>query len=128
MLTTGRVVIPAPTVLQRSVKCLRQGKIVELSDSSGKSCIMLVPIASADCKSILVAAKSMTPLSRCMTDKKPVVVQGRGKNLKAVSSDGVQDLVDEQAERFEQRISVTADTVVACPQCGFEFRVGKQLK
>ena len=128
VITTGKAVIPAPYTIDQAVKYLRQGNIVELSDGSGQSFIMLVPIASADCKSILVAAKAMTPLSQCMTDKKPVVVQGKGKSRKDVSQDEVQKLVEEQAERFEQRISVTPDTVVACPKCGFEFRVGKQLK
>ena len=128
VLTTGKAVIAAPKVLADAVKFLRQGKIVELSDCTGKSCIMLVPIASADCKSIFVAAKAMTPLSQCMADKKPVVVKGKGKNFKAVSHVEVQDLVEEQAERYQERISVSPDTVVQCPQCGFEFRVGKQLK
>ena len=97
----------------------------------GDPCIRLYPVASTDCTKIYVASQAMSALSQCMTDKTPVVVQGKGKKEEIVSSEKLDAMISEQKklhEEYQNRISVTADTVVTCPNCNFEFRVGKQLR
>lgn len=124
--TLGKARITAPDVIAAAIEHLRHGREVELCNVRNEPCIRLYPVASKDCTKIYVASQSMTALSRCMTDKKPVVVRGRhGTPLKPKD---VENLVARQAERHGERICATPDTVVACPRCGYEFRVGKQLK
>ena len=63
----------------------------------------------------------------CLSDLKPHVTHNR-KELNEVE---LRREVNAQRAKYEEfrenRISVTPDTVVTCPSCGTEFRVGRQL-
>lgn len=128
--TLGKTTIGATDILKIAICHLRSGNEVGLVDSQGNTCIRLYPVASKDCKRIYVAAQAMAALSQCMTDKKPVVMSGRGHAEKEMEASKLEGLIKAQEKKYEDcrgRVNVSPDTVVECPKCGYEFRVGKKL-
>ena len=119
--TQGTDVIPAHTMIRAIVESLRCGNDVRLTDENGKECIRIYPMVDAEGK-MYAAAQTLSggSLRNCLTDKRPVMFS-KGKQISLKEYDRVCN-----AKKTE-RVSVTADMVVTCPECGFEFRVGKQL-
>ena len=106
------------------VKYLREGYEVRITDANDKDMIRLFPCMSKDMKKLTITAQTMGEFRECISDKKVHIYHG-GKEL---SKHQAEKMVIEQRERVENRLAVTPDTVVTCPKCGTEFRVGKELK
>ncbi len=136
----GRTRKPARKVLTRGTAqiALTQGqvsRIMEMLGSGmevrlaigGEDALRLFPCASPDFKTMFVAAEAMGEFRHAPY---------RGRRLAFTSRRGERDIpedeVRERVERVEQaraeRVHVTPETVVECPKCGFEFKVGKSLK
>ena len=135
----GRTRKPARKVLTKGVakvkltsgqmsnitKMLGSGMEVRL-DFGGDAAIRLYPCAAPDFKTMFVAADTMGEFRHAPY---------RGRNLAFTSKHGARSVsreeVEERVERVEsarvERAHVTPETVVACPKCGFEFKVGKSL-
>ena len=110
---------------ERIAKMLASGMEVRLA-MGGEEAIRLFPCAATDFRTMFVAAETMGGFRHEVY---------RGRSLAFTSRRGARrvgrDEVDERVERVcaerKGRVHVTPDTVVACPKCGFEFRVGKTL-
>ena len=92
--------------------------------------VRLIPVLDKSCKIMHVTAQSMGKFnSELLADKKVTVIH-RDREL---SEKETENLVSAQAAKFDpefrraERYHVSPDTVVTCPNCGTEFRVGKQL-
>ena len=138
--TMGRARKPARKVLTRGVakveltrgqtsriaKMLGSGMEVRL-DFGGEDAIRLYPCAATDFRTMFVAADTMGEFRHAVY---------RGRNLaftsrhgrRAVSREEVEERVGRIEQARQERVHVTPETVVACPECGFEFKVGKSLK
>ncbi len=124
--TKGVVYVRAARILEGIVKNLRKGYEVRLTDGGENDAIRIFPIASVDCRRMYVRTQAMGELCEVLKDKKLVVTHG-GEQL---SEHETERIVNEQRERYEEdrKLHVTPDTMVTCPNCGTEFRVGRPRK
>lgn len=126
VLTTGEVPVLIPESLSKSIiKSLRMGREVRLDVSGYGEGIRLFPCMNRDCTQMFIAAQTMGDFRECVADKKVKVIHCD----RELSEDETAQLVRESVERHEanRRENVSPDTLVTCPNCGTEFRVGKQL-
>jgi len=109
-----------PTIVNEIKKHMRMGQIVYLGTD-----LIFVPVMKKDLTGMYASARAMGGLYACLEDKK-ATVKHRGEIL---DEEQCEDMVEEQNRRHEKsmKASVTPDTMVTCPNCGTEFRVGKQL-
>ena len=136
----GRARKPARKVLTRGVakvkltrgqmsnitKMLGSGMEVRL-DIGGEDAIRLYPCAATDFKTMFVAAETMGEFRHAAY---------RGRHLSFTSRNGARNVgEDEIEERVSRacriaagRAHVSPESVVRCPRCGFEFKVGKSLR
>ena len=124
VLTKGVKVLSVGAVLKQAKELLRQGYEVRLADDYGLDAVRLMPIAKPDCKSMYVSAQTIGTFRQCLIGKKLRVRHGNHE----IKSAEAAAMVKEAAVRKEQhdmRIWITPDTVVKCPKCGTEFRVGR---
>jgi len=135
----GRARKPARKVLTRGVarvemtkgqtsritKMLGSGMEVRLG-FGGDGAVRLYPCAAADFKTMFVAADTMGEFRHAVyRGRKLAFTSRRGK--RAVSREEVEERVVRVEQARRDRVHVTPDTVVECPKCGFEFKVGKSL-
>ena len=114
------------------VKKLASGMEVRLS-IGGEDAVRLYPCADTDFKTMFVASEAMGGFRR-----EPYL----GRHLAFMTRHGARRIGDDEiaervaraecgaecgADENEEREHVTPDTVVTCPKCGYEFRVGKKL-
>ncbi len=127
VLTTGIVSINLTrTQWQEIIGNLSQGKEVRLAHD-GVDMIRLFPCAEGDLAGMFVCAQTMGDFRH-----EPYV----GKSLKyttrkctmALSKTKVEKLVRRARQKDPEREHVSPETVVKCPNCGTEFKVGKSLK
>lgn len=94
---------------------------------NGEEAIRMYPCAKSDFKTMALTCQAMGEFGNAIY---------RGRKLTFTSRRGhrriERDEVDERVERAKReaadmREHVTPDSVVTCPQCGYEFRVGKTL-
>ena len=136
----GRARKPARKVLTRGVakveltkgqmggimKMLGSGMEVRL-DFGGEDAIRLYPCAAADFRTMFVAADTMGEFRHAVYRGKSLSFTSR-RGRRAVSSEEVEERVVRVETARQERAHVTPETVVACPRCGFEFKVGKSLR
>ena len=108
---------------------LRAGKEVRLCDELGNDAIRIYPIASTDCKRMNVRTQAMGVFTKCLADKKLRIRHGDHE----LNRDEARELMSEQQERHDKAKAaafeaVTPDTIVQCPKCGYQFRVGRPNK
>lgn len=135
----GRVQKPARKVLTRGVakvkltkgqmsgitKMLGSGMEVRMG-FGGEDAIRLYPCAATDFKTMFVAADTMGEFRHAVYRGRRLAFTSRrgGRN---VSREEVEARVGRVERARQERVHVTPETVVACPACGFEFKVGKSL-
>ena len=110
---------------------LRFGNEVRLMFPGMLDAIRLFPCMDAKREKMEVIAQTMGEFRNLLSDKKVRLVHN-GKevddtHLKAMKKRAHQKDLEYKANTV-QREFVTPDTVVACPRCGFEFRVGRPNK
>lgn len=128
LLTTGIERFRLPMTLEQIRQALRQGKEVRFYDGGENDAIRIFPLLSRDCKTIYPVAETMGDFRDCLSDLKPHVMHNR----KELNDMELRREVNAQRAKYEAgkeatRLSVTPDTMVTCPNCGTEFRVGRQL-
>ena len=133
VLTRGIVRIERPRLLELITEKLRKGLEVRITGVDGGDAIRFFPLAGTDCKSMFPKAQAMGDFAKCLGDKRLTVVTGSdrrelddveiGRKIAAQK----ERYVEEYERTHADRPSVTPDTVVTCPNCGTEFRVGRQL-
>ena len=135
----GRARKPARKVLTRGVakvkltrgqmshitKMLGSGMEVRL-DFGGEDAIRLYPCAATDFKTMFVAADTMGEFRHAVYRGRRLAFTSRrgGRN---VSREEVEARVERVESARQERLHVSPETVVECPKCGFEFKVGKSL-
>ncbi|MBP5510488.1 MAG: hypothetical protein J6Z49_06185 [Kiritimatiellae bacterium] len=128
VLTRGVKTLNVGNVMKQAKELLRRGIEVRLSDECGNEAVRFFPLASTDCKRMFVKSQAMGGFSQCLADKK-LRIRHCGKEIGKVET---KRLVDEQSALCSatepDRPNVTPDTVVTCPNCGTEFRVGRSMK
>jgi len=125
VLTNGIVKIVQPELLNKLQEYLRAGKEVRLVDGNGDDAIRFFPCADKFCEKIEVVATTMGEFRNSLSD----IPMRRVMHRKECSAEEVSEAISEHYEKRNKsaRQNVTPDTVVTCPSCGTEFRVGKQL-
>ena len=111
-------------LLRKIEENARMGIETRLAYSDGKWGVRFIQMVGSDLKRIEVVAKVSkdSPLGTCLADKKPILVH-RGRQL---DDREAAELVKEARAKRKDRVCVTPDTMVKCPKCGFEFRVGRK--
>ena len=136
----GRARKPARKVLTRGVakvkltkgqvgsiaKMLGSGMEVRL-DFGGEDAIRLYPCAAADFRTMFVAADTMGEFRHAVYRGRCLAFTSR-RGRRALSREEVEERVERVETARQERVHVTPESVVACPRCGFEFKVGKSLK
>ena len=109
-------------------KLLRQGYEVRLCEPGGECFLRIYPYLGTDLKTMYAVSKSMTPLSRCLADKKVrVVFRGKEYTNPEDAAAAFDETRYHREDEGEELAEVTPDTVVKCPKCGNRFRVGRAL-
>ena len=136
----GRARKPARKVLTRGVakvkltkgqmgsiaKMLGSGMEVRL-DFGGEDAIRLYPCAAADFRTMFVAADTMGEFRHAVYRGRRLAFTSR-RGRRAISPEEVEERVGRAETARQERARVTPESVVACPRCGFEFKVGKSLR
>jgi len=110
----------------RIARMLGMGMEVRLA-AGDEDAIRLYPCAATDFRTMFVAAETMGEFRHAAY---------RGRKLAFTSRHGRREVDEEEmAERVDRacregggRAHVSPETVVRCPKCGFEFKVGKSLQ
>ena len=128
VVTKGIRQIDGTGVIRDAIHELRRGYEVRLVVDGMGECLRLFPISSPDAKEMYVASNAMKPLTRSISDLK-VHATHDGAEL---DKEDIENLVDKARQRYKEyrrnRTCVTPDTIVTCPKCNYEIRVGKILK
>lgn len=133
VLTRGIIRIKMPCLVEKITSKLRRGLEVRITGADGEDAIRFFPLAGTDCKSMFPKAQAMGDFAKCLGDKRLTVVSGHDR--RKLDDDEIGSKIAAQKERYVEeyerthadRPSVPPDTVVTCPNCGTEFRVGRQL-
>ena len=116
---------------------LREGYEVRLTFDNNVGnqveCVRLIPMMKPDCSGMYVSAQPMGELCSTLKDIKPKLIrraQGGTHEPSEISASAAKKIWSDVAgkrneHRGEKREWVTPDTVVECPKCGYEFRVGR---
>ena len=111
-------------LLRKIAENARMGIETRLAYSDGKWGVRFVQMVTPDLKRIELVARvaKESQLGTCLAEKKPIIVHcGR-----QIDEDEADELVNEARGKDKKRAWVTPDTMVECPKCGFEFRVGRK--
>jgi len=112
--------------MSRITKMLGSGMEVRMG-FGGEDAIRLYPCAATDFKTMFVAADTMGEFRHAVyRGRKLSFTTRRGR--RAISREEVEERVGRAETAMRERARVTPETVVACPRCGFEFKVGKSLR
>ena len=137
--TKGRARKPARKVLTRGVanvamtksqmsriaKMLGSGMEVRLG-FGGEDAIRLYPCAATDFRTMFVAADTMGEFRHAPYRGRDIAFTSR-RGRRAIGRDEVEERVGRVEQARRERVRVSPETVVSCPKCGFEFKVGKSL-
>ena len=121
--TNGIRRIDASDIIADAMNQLRAGFEVRLKDAEGDDAIRLYPCLDADYSEMFAAAQTMGEFRHGLKDigftmkrsgnyanrEEATAARARTKALKV------------------RRQNVTPDTIIVCPKCGTEIRVGKTL-
>ena len=105
-------------------KAMNEGKEIRIVSANAKvdEFVRLFPIINLDGTKMLLCAKAMGNIGEIVYGDKEFTITKNGKEL---SHDEFETF---RAESKDRRVHITPDMVVKCPNCGTEFRVGKQLQ
>ena len=127
VLTVGTMTIDATALLGKIEKLMRQGNEVRLT-RRGQDALRFVPLADLECRKIEPRAFFMGDMARMLDDKKLRITRLGAE----IPQSDVQRIVNRARElgreTAKRRRHVTPDTMVNCPKCGFQFRVGRPNK
>ncbi len=126
VMTKGIVHVRAARILEGIVRSLRKGYEVRLTDGGENDAIRIFPIASMDCRRMYVRTQAMGGFRHEAYRGRSLAFTSR-RGARRVGRDEVDGRVGRTLAERDGRVHVSPDTVVACPRCGFEFRVGKKL-
>ena len=127
VITNGKVRV-ALTRLQaeRIVKMLGCGNEVRLT-VGGEDAIRLFPCADTDFRTMFVASETMGDFRRAVYRGRRLAFMSR-HGRRRIGREEIEARVERTKSGAAEREHVSPDTVVACPRCGYEIRVGKSLK
>jgi len=106
---------------------LLAGKEVRICNQRFGEAIRLYPCLNSDYSEMFAAAQTIGEFRKSLKDVKFKMVHC------GMDVDPKEALKDKEfrkqaiAEKRQKRVNVTPDTIVSCPECGTEFRVGKSL-
>lgn len=105
---------------------LRQGYEVVLADLKGNDVLRLFPCMNTDFTEMYVSAQTLGDFRHKTLEGIKWHTTYHGSDR---SNDEVREMNDyeRQANTKRKFIEVTPDTVIECPKCGTEIRVGKAL-
>lgn len=114
-------------VLTRVLDFVRAGYEYRMVDENGEEALRFIPIVERDMKTVTLVAQTMGSFRGSLNDKevKPFY-RGEEVTRKKAKDMGDKEL-EHQREWSKTRLNVSPDTLVTCPKCGTEFRVGKEL-
>jgi len=122
--TRGIKHISVGRLLGEVARYLRRGYEVRLVDGKQKSAVRFYPCLDKEYKAMFVSAQTMGDFRHSINDIK-FRVSNKGKELDVEQS--VEDYERKREQTSRTLACVTPDMTVECPQCGFEFRIGKVL-
>lgn len=114
-------------VLSRILAVVRAGYEYRMVDENGEEALRFIPVVEKDMKTVTLVAQTMGSFRGSLNDKevKPFY-QGEEVPRTKAAKMVIEAQKDDAAYR-SSRVNVSPDMVVTCPECGTEFRVGKQL-
>lgn len=114
-------------VLTRILDVVRAGYEYRMIDENGEEALRFIPVVEKDMKTVSLVAQTMGSFRKALNDKevKPFY---RGEEVtRTKAAKIIEDEAEKGREYQRNRVNVSPDTLVTCPKCGTEFRVGKQL-
>ena len=111
---------------ERIAKMLGSGMEVRLA-IGGEDAIRLYPCAATDFKTMFVAAETMGEFRHAAYRGRHLSFTSRNGRRK-VEEDEIEERVSRACRIAAGRAHVSPASVVRCPRCGFEFKVGKSLR
>lgn len=94
---------------------------IRLATSDGREAIRLYRCLTPKLDEQFIAAQTMGDFRHGISDDRKVRFTHRNKTVTKKEVERMSDRVK------AERVHVTPDTLVECPKCGYEFRVGKSL-
>ena len=127
VVTRGVIRVDASVLLESVRATLRSGYEVRLV-RDGNDAVRFIPMMDKESDTMLVNARAMGSFRDCtLADKKARYIQYGSE----VSYEEVQSFTEMKKAEIPDRggdiKSVTPDTIVKCPKCGYSFRVGRRL-
>ena len=122
--TNGVIFLNEDVLMEKVANLLNRGYEVRIGSHKFDGAIRLIPVMDTSLTNMNVIAQSMG-IFRTETLK--------GKSVKLIRKGEEVSRKDAEDYMFEKRNapmnfeSVTPDTVVKCPKCGYTFRVGARL-
>lgn len=114
-------------VLTRILDYVRAGYEYRMIDENGEEALRFIPVVEKDMKTVSLVAQTMGSFRKALNDKevKPFY---RGEEVtRTKAAKLIEDEAEKGREYQRNRVNVSPDTLVTCPKCGTEFRVGKKL-
>jgi len=124
--TRGVKKIDVLDLLDETREYLRAGYEVRFRSERDGEAIRLYPCLDADYRTMFVAAMTMGSFRQSIGDI-PFRMEHCGETVDPVAENAAKARKAETI-RETRRNNVTPDTVVTCPNCGAEFRVGERSK
>jgi len=124
--TRGIMRFNAERLLSEVRRCLRKGYEVRLVDSFNEDAVRFFPCLDSSYEKMFVAAQTMTCL-RGWIEEIPFHMEHCGERVNPEEKFAEKEMRQAEIER-NRRFAVTPDTMVSCPNCGTEFRVGRKLE
>jgi len=127
VLTRGVIKFKASSVLNSMMDALLAGYEVRLVDGAGDDAVRFFPCLDANYEEMFVAAQTMGNFRKVISDIR-FHLEHRGKKVNQY--DYLEEKIRRQweIEKKREKLAVTPDTMVTCPNCGTEFRVGRKLE
>ena len=127
VITNGkvRIALTRPQT-ERIANMLGRGNEVRLT-AGGEDAIRLFPCADTDFRTMFVASETMGDFRHAAYRGRRLAFTSR-HGRRRIGREEIEERVERAGSGAAERRRVTPDTVVECPKCGFEFRVGKSLK
>lgn len=125
VMTRGVKTIDVLDLFEEAKLLLRQGYEVRLASENDGEAIRLYPCLDANYAQMFVAAMTMGGFRQSVGDI-PFCMVHCGETVDLEEERVAKERKAETIRR-QSRQNVSPDTVVTCPKCGTEFRVGKVL-
>jgi len=110
--------------LEEALDKLRKGYEVRFTRND-EDALRLYEVVDRECKVMTVVAQTMGIYRQLLRHLKLKRFIRKGEKIKESAARAE---IAETKKVAEERVNVSPDSVVKCPKCGNEFRVGKKLK